>query len=200
MIPTLQKRTKCKLTVVFLLLSLLTFGQNVTVTGTILSAEDEQPIIGANVSVVGTQLGTSTDFNGVYTISVPPDGTLLFSYIGFISQEIAVNGQSTINVTMATDRQVLEDVIVVGYKKEIKSNISSAISTVKAENINHLPLSGLDQALQGQAAGVQVTQVTGAPGEGQDLRGVGRAVLGAVPGGNVPGSGDRVRQRPPRER
>ena len=178
MIPTLQKRTKCKLTVVFLILSILTFGQNVTVTGTILSAEDEQPIIGANVSIVGTQLGTSTDFNGVYTISIPPDGTLLFSYIGFVSQEIAVNGQSSINVTMVTDRQVLEDVIVVGYKKEIKSNISSAISTVKAENINHLPLSGLDQALQGQAAGVQVTQVTGAPGDDIAVRIRGAGTLG----------------------
>ncbi len=78
-----------------------------------------------------------------------------------------VNGQWTeLPSTSRWSRTInySQDVVVVGYKKEIKSNISSAISTVKAENINHLPLSGLDQALQGQAAGVQVTQTTGAPG------------------------------------
>ncbi|MBP7239702.1 MAG: SusC/RagA family TonB-linked outer membrane protein, partial [Saprospiraceae bacterium] len=178
MIPTLLKSTKCQLTGALFLLSLLAFGQNVTVTGTVLSGEDDQPLIGASIGVLGTQLGTSTDINGTYSISVALDAVLQFNYTGFLTQEVAVNGQTSIDITLQTDRQLLEDVVVVGYKKEIKSNISSAISTVKAENINHLPLSGLDQALQGQAAGVQVTQTTGAPGDDIAVRIRGAGTLG----------------------
>lgn len=143
----------------------ITNAQMITVTGTILSGEDQQPIIGANVILVGTDKGTSTDFNGFYSIEAPVDGTLLFSYIGYQSIEMPIHGQAQINVTLKTDQQLLEDVVVVGYKKEIKSNISSAISTVKAEDIEHLPVIGLEQALQGQAAGIQVTQATGSPGD-----------------------------------
>jgi TonB-dependent SusC/RagA subfamily outer membrane receptor len=143
----------------------LTKAQNITVTGTILSGEDHQPVIGANVILVGTDKGATTDFNGFYTLDAPPDGRLLFSFIGYQSLELPINGQTKIDVTLKTDQQLLEDVVVVGYKKEIKSNVSSAISTVKAENIEHLPVIGLEQALQGQAAGIQVTQATGSPGD-----------------------------------
>jgi len=157
---------------------LLVTGQNLTITGTVLSGEDQQPLIGVNVVVVGTQDGTITDFNGVYTVSAPADAVLQFSYTGFVTQDVNVGGRTTISLTLEPDNQLLEDVVVVGYKKEIKSNISSAISTVKAENINHLPLSGLDQALQGQAAGVQVTQTTGAPGDDIAVRIRGAGTLG----------------------
>ncbi len=170
--------TKFNLTCSLILLSLLVTGQNLTITGTVLSGEDQQPLIGVNVVVVGTQDGTITDFNGVYTVSAPADAVLQFSYTGFVTQDVNVGGRTTISLTLEPDNQLLEDVVVVGYKKEIKSNISSAISTVKAENINHLPLSGLDQALQGQAAGVQVTQTTGAPGDDIAVRIRGAGTLG----------------------
>ncbi|MBK8831641.1 MAG: TonB-dependent receptor [Saprospiraceae bacterium] len=172
------KATKLHLTSSLILLSLLVTGQNLTITGTVLSGEDQQPLIGVNVVVVGTQDGTITDFNGVYTVSAPADAVLQFSYTGFVTQDVNVGGRITISLTLEPDNQLLEDVVVVGYKKEIKSNISSAISTVKAENINHLPLSGLDQALQGQAAGVQVTQTTGAPGDDIAVRIRGAGTLG----------------------
>lgn len=172
------KATKLYLTSSLLLLSVLVTGQNITITGILLSAEDQQPLIGANIVVVGTLDGTITDFNGAFTISAPADAVLQFSYTGFITQDVQVGGRTTINITLVADNELLEDVIVVGYKKEIKSNISSAISTVKAENINHLPLSGLDQALQGQAAGVQVTQTTGAPGDDIAVRIRGAGTLG----------------------
>ncbi|HSF88553.1 MAG TPA: SusC/RagA family TonB-linked outer membrane protein, partial [Saprospiraceae bacterium] len=172
------KAAKLHLTSSFLLLAVLVTGQNLTITGTVLSGEDQQPMIGVNVVVIGTQDGTITDFNGVYTLSAPADAVLQFSYTGFVTQDVNVGGRTTINLTLEPDNQLLEDVVVVGYKKEIKSNISSAISTVKAENINHLPLSGLDQALQGQAAGVQVTQTTGAPGDDIAVRIRGAGTLG----------------------
>ncbi len=172
------KAAKLHLTCSLLLLSVLVTGQNITITGIILSDEDQQPLIGVNVVVLGTQDGTITDFNGTYSISALADAVLQFSYTGFVTQDVIVGGQTTINLTLEADNQLLEDVVVIGYKKEIKSNISSAISTVKAENISHLPLSGLDQALQGQAAGVQVTQTTGAPGDDIAVRIRGAGTLG----------------------
>ena len=170
---------RIQLTGGLLLLSMLVAGQNLTISGTVTSGEDQQPLIGANIIVLGTPDGTVTDINGQYTISAASDATLQFSYTGFVAQDINVNGRTIIDITLAADNQLLEDVVVVGYKKEIKSNISSAISTVKAENINQLPLSGLDQALQGQAAGVQVTQTTGAPGDDIAVRIRGAGTLGS---------------------
>ena len=111
----------------------LTKAQNITVTGRILSAEDHQPMISAIVALVGTSQGTTTDYDGVYAIEAPADGRLLFSFIGYHSVEVPINGQTEISVTLKIDEQLLEDVVVVGYKKEIKSNVSSAISTVKAD-------------------------------------------------------------------
>ena len=170
--------TKVFLTGSLMLLSIFAMAQNLTVSGTVYSGDDQQPLIGVNVVIIGTQLGTVTDFNGVYTLEAPADAVLHFSYTGYITQEIPVNGRTTIGITLISDAQLLEDVVVIGYTKEIKSNISSSISTVKAENIEHLPLSGLDQALQGQAAGVQVTQTTGAPGDDIAVRVRGSGTLG----------------------
>ena len=153
-------------------------AQDIAITGTVISGEDQQPIIGANVIVLGTTRGTTTDFNGQFSVEAPSDGRLLFSFIGYQSVELPIRGQATFLVTLETDQQLLEDVVVVGYKKEIKSNVSSAISTVKSKDIEHLPLIGLDQALQGQAAGVQVTQTTGAPGDDIAVRIRGAGTLG----------------------
>jgi TonB-linked SusC/RagA family outer membrane protein len=161
-----------------LLLSFTLTAQNITVSGTVLSTEDNQPIIGANIVVAGTTQGTVTDFNGAYTLEAPSDGTLIFSYTGYQSQEIRVQGRSTIDLSLQTDQKLLDDVVVVGYKKEIKTNVSSSISTVKAKDIEGLPLLGIDQALQGQATGVQVTQTTGAPGDDIAVRIRGAGTLG----------------------
>ena len=179
MTRSIRNAAKIQLTGGLLLLSMLVAGQNLTISGTVTSGEDQQPLIGANIVVLGTPDGTVTDVNGHYTVSAAADATLQFSYTGFIAQDIIVSGRTIIDITLAADNQLLEDVVVVGYKKEIKSNISSAISTVKAENINQLPLSGLDQALQGQAAGVQVTQTTGAPGDDIAVRIRGAGTLGS---------------------
>ena len=166
------------MTLLLTFLSVCLHGQDLTISGTVASAEDQQPMIGVNVVVKGTTLGTSTDFNGAYTIQAPSDAILEFSFIGFIIQAIPVDGRTQINVTLHTDNKLLEDVIVVGYKKEIKSNVSTSISSVKAKNIEHLPLTGMDQALQGQVAGVQVTQATGAPGDDIAVRIRGAGTLG----------------------
>src|SRR5688572_5793081 len=167
--------------ILFSLLMLLAFtasGQTMNVSGAVTSGEDQLPLIGVSISVKGTSQGTVTDIDGRYSIDVAPDAVLLFVYTGFQSKEVAVNGLSEVNVILMTDEKLLEDVIVVGYKKEIKSNVSSAISSVKAKDIERLPLTGLDQALQGQAAGVQITQATGAPGDDIAVRIRGAGTLG----------------------
>lgn len=161
-----------------LLLSILSYGQNLTITGIVVSGEDGQPLIGANISVKETQEGTITDYNGEFSISAAADAVLQISYTGYLTLDIDVNGRTKLDVTLLENKLLLEDVVVIGYTKEIKSNISSAISTVKAEQIAHLPLTGLDQALQGQAAGLQITQTTGAPGDDIAVRIRGAGTLG----------------------
>lgn len=178
MTTTILNKIKLSVTLLLTFLSIFSYGQDLTISGTVTSGEDQQPMIGVNVIIKGTTLGASTDFNGAYTLQAPSDAILEFSFIGFIGQSVPVNGQTHIDVTLQTDKKVLEDVIVVGYKKEIKSNVSTAISSVKAKNIEHLPLTGLDQALQGQVAGVQVTQATGAPGDDIAVRIRGAGTLG----------------------
>ncbi|MEP6646229.1 MAG: TonB-dependent receptor [Saprospiraceae bacterium] len=178
MTTTILNKMKLSVTLLLTFLSFQLMAQEITVSGIVTSGEDQQPMIGVNVIVKGTTTGAATDYNGAYTLQAPADAILEFSFIGFISQTIPVNNQSHLDVTLQTDKKVLDDVIVVGYKKEIKSNVSSAISSVKAKNIEHLPLTGLDQALQGQVAGVQVTQATGAPGDDIAVRIRGAGTLG----------------------
>ncbi len=178
MAETLFKMSKTILTCTLVLLSYFASSQTIMVSGSVTSDEDKLPLIGVSVAVKGTQLGTSTDLNGLFSLEVAPDAVLQFNYTGFQSVEVPVKGQTLLDVSLKTDEQILEDVVVVGYKKEIKSNVSSSISSIKAKDIEHLPLLGIDQALQGQAAGVQITQATGAPGDDIAVRIRGAGTLG----------------------
>src|SRR6188508_3549561 len=126
---TILNKMKTSLTTFLTFLSVLAMGQQITVSGTVTSAEDQQPMIGVNVVIMGTTLGASTNYDGAYTLQANPGDTLQFSFIGYQPQNIPVNGRSQINVILATDEKILEDVTVVGYKKEIKSNVSTAITS-----------------------------------------------------------------------
>jgi TonB-linked SusC/RagA family outer membrane protein len=163
-----------------LLLNLPLFAQTgpIEVTGTITSAADKLPLIGVTVVEKGAQNGTITDENGQYTITVSPNAILVFSYIGYENQEVAVEGRRTLDLVMGESSQILKEVVVTGYKKEIKSDVASAISSVKSKDIEKLVVLGIDQALQGQAAGVMVTQSTGAPGDDIAVRIRGAGTLG----------------------
>ncbi len=155
------------------------FAQKHSVTGTVTSAEDKLPIIGATVLEKGTQNGTLTNTEGWYTLTVAsPTAVLVFTYIGLENVELPVAGQTTINVTMTTSNALLKDVVVTGYRKEIRSDVSAAIASIKSKDIDKLVVIGVDQALQGQAPGVMVTQVTGAPGDDIAVRIRGAGTLG----------------------
>lgn len=138
-----------------------------TITGTVTA--EGQPLPGASVSIKGTSTGTITDFDGKYSIKVNSGATLVFSYVGFSSKEVVVGNQKTINVTLDSDNK-LDEIVVIGYGTKRKSDLTGAVSTISAKDVAQVPVSRVDQALQGRAAGVQITQNSGAPGAGTSIR------------------------------
>ena len=134
-----------------------------TVTGTV--SDSNGVIPGVNIIVKNTSKGTVTDFDGKYTINnVDPNDVLVFSFIGYTTQEISVDGRAVINVVMAEDSQALDEIILVGYSSVKKSNVTSAVSVVDLGDLEKTRVPNIAQALQGQIAGVQVTSNSGAPG------------------------------------
>ncbi len=150
-----------------LLLSCVATSFAQTVTGTVTA--DGQPLPGATVVVKGSTTGTSTDFDGNYTINASAENTLVFSYVGYSTKEVVVGNQTTINVTLEQDN-ALDEVVVIGYGTQRKSDLTGSVSSVSSEDITAVPVARVDQALQGRASGVQVTQVNGAPGAGTVIR------------------------------
>lgn len=158
----------------FLLPIFILFGSTVyaqtTVTGTV-SEEGVGPIPGANIVVKGTSVGTQTDFDGNYTIDVPSsDAVLVFSYIGLKTQEISVNGRSTINVALAEDATQLSEVVVIGYGTTTIKDATGAVAAVTSEDFNQGVIASPEQLIQGKTAGVQISQSSGEPGAGVDIR------------------------------
>lgn len=141
------------------------------VGGTVISADDSGGLPGVNVIIKGTTLGTVTDANGHYEIEVgSSEAILVFSFVGFTSQEVAVGDRTTIDITLSSDVSTLEDVVVIGYGIIKKSDLTGSLSSVKGEDIDAFPTSSPLLALSGRAAGVQIIQNTGAPGASVSVR------------------------------
>lgn len=160
---------------VTLLLSVTAFAQKmVTVTG-VVTDETDQPMIGAGVMQSGTSNGVITDIDGKYSIKVPADAVLVFNYISYKTVEIPVAGQTAINVKLAPDTNLLEEVVVIGYGTMKRSDLTGSVSSVSAKSIENYKTASVVEALGGQIAGVNVTLSDGAPGSGYDIkiRGVG---------------------------
>ena len=144
-------------------------AQNITVKGNVKDVNGE-PLIGVNVLQVGTTNGIITDFDGNYQLNVPSNARLSFSFIGYRTQYVTVNGRKQINVTLEEDARTLEEVVVVGYGTMKKSDISGAVTTVNQEAVMRRVPQNIGQALQGAAAGVIVTQQDGAPDANAAIR------------------------------
>ncbi len=144
-----------------------------SVSGTITDATGT-PLPGASIIEKGTTNGTQSDFDGNFTIEVANGATLIVSYVGFAKQEVQVDGQSSINVSLEEDASQLDEVVLVGYGTQSRVAVTNAISSVTSEDLVETPAIGVQQALQGRAAGVQVTN-TGAPGSNPlvTIRGLG---------------------------
>lgn len=142
----------------------------IKVVGRLLNAETNEPLIGATILVKNTGTGTTTDETGAFLIEVEEGATLIINYIGFKEKIVRVNKANLGDIYMVTDAAQLKEVVVIGYGTQKRSDLTGALSSVGEEEIKALPVTGLDQALQGRAAGVQVTQNSGAPGGGVSIR------------------------------
>lgn len=162
-----NKLLKYQLFLVFLFIGSIIYGQ--TVAGVVSDADG--PVPGANVLIEGTSTGTSTDFDGNFEINVKSGDILVVSFIGFVTQKITYSGQSSIDVLLEPDAQQLDEVVVTGYGTSVrKEDLTGAVSVVGVKDIEKAPLSTVDQALQGRASGVQITQNSGAAGAGLKVR------------------------------
>jgi TonB-linked SusC/RagA family outer membrane protein len=142
----------------------------VTVSGQIVD-EANEPVIGAGVMQKGTSTGAVTDLDGYYTLRVPEGSTLVFSCIGYLSQEIVVPaGGGTLNLTLATDNMMIEETVVVGYGVQKKSDLTGSISSVKEEDLTHRTITDASQALQGKTAGVTAYSSSAAPGSSPSIQ------------------------------
>lgn len=148
------------------------FAQNRKITGRVTGADDGQPLPGVSVMVQGTKIGTLTDGDGQYTLSVPSDGgTLAFTFIGYATQSINITGNNTYNVKLASStRQLTEVVIQDSYGRQSKKSYTGAAATVSGAENENKPFSTFQQALQGEVAGVAVTTNSGQPGANSQVR------------------------------
>lgn len=154
-----------------LLLSHFALAQEWRVTGVVTDADYKDPLVGVNVIVQGLSgVGTVTDFDGRFSINVPAGRSLVFSYIGYKDQVIAVNSNTTLNVVLQSDTKLLEEMVVIGYGTMKKSDLTGAVTSIKADALQKTPASGIDQALQGRAAGVTVNANSGQPGAAATIR------------------------------
>ncbi len=153
-----------------IMMSLVVFGQQVRVSGTVTDASDRQPLPGVNVVVKGTLTGTVTGVNGEYSIMASPGDVLVFSFIGYMPQEVTVGEGNVINVALKTDVQALEEVVVIGYGTVKKSDATGSVAAVSAKDFNRGAITSPQELLVGKTAGVVITTSGGAPGSGATIR------------------------------
>ena len=153
------------------------------VSGTVTSAVDKSVLPGASVSLKGTRIETTTDSKGKFSINAKANSTLVFSFVGYKTIEIAIGGKSIINASLPTSDNALDEVVVVGYGTSLKKDLSGSVASVSAKDIKSMPITSFEQGMQGRVAGVQVMQGNSAPGGAPQVR-----IRGAntVLGGNEP--------------
>ena len=162
--------------------AMLAQENSITVKGVVKDAKGET-IPAANIVVKGTTIGTVADWDGNYQINVPKGSTLVFSYIGFASKEVAIGSQNVINVVLSEDTQALDEVVVVAYGTRKKGTISGSVGVIKADVLENVPVASFDQALQGKATGLQVLANSGEPSAPASfqIRGVNSINAGTTP-------------------
>lgn len=184
------------LTVLLVLGTLVSYAQQ-TVSGKVTAADDGSPIPGVNILEKGTSNGTVTSADGTFKIDVAANATLVFSFVGYTTREVSVGSQSTLNVSLQPDVTSLSEVVVIGYGEVNKRDVTGAVASIKAEDFNKGIIASPEQLIMGKTAGVQITQSSGEPGAGVNLRIRGTS---SVRGGNnplfvvdgIPLSGDNV--------
>ncbi|QCK15382.1 SusC/RagA family TonB-linked outer membrane protein [Mangrovivirga cuniculi] len=158
-------------------------GQGKVITGTV-TDQDNAPIPGANVIIRGTAQGTVTDVDGNYSINMPPGYTILvFSFVGFMNEEVRVTTETTIDVTLYPDIQSLTELVITGYTSEKLDRLSGSVGTVESKQMEDIPIPSFDQVLQGKTAGLYISSGSGQPGSSATVRLRGS---GSINAGNTP--------------
>ncbi len=155
----------------------------INITGRVVDKLSGEGLPSVAITIKGTSRGTVTDLDGNYTLEANQGDVLVFSYIGFVTQEVAVNNQTQINISLDEDVEALDEVVVVGYGSQTKREVTSSIASISSKDIKEMPIVGIDQSIQGRAAGVVVINNTGEPGGGITMRIRGTTSIG---GGNEP--------------
>ncbi len=148
----------------------MAFGQTQNVKGQVLSDSDGEPLIGVSIIEKGTTNGTVTDADGNFSISIARDALLTVSYMGYITQTVKVEGNDPVKINLVEDSKQLEDVVVVGYGTQRKSDLTGAVASVGAKDLKNRSTTDAAAAIQGKAAGVQVLNSSGKPGQGASIR------------------------------
>lgn len=152
----------------YLMLPLGIFAQSISVTGVVKDASGET-VIGATVREKGTDNATVTDLNGNYTIRIAPKAALVFSYVGYKSAEVNVGGRTSVNVTLQEDNHTLNELVVIGYGTMKKSDLTGAVGSLAAKDMENAPVANIGQAMQGKIAGLQVVDA-GKPGDNVSIK------------------------------
>ena len=160
----------------------LAFAQNLQVSGTV-TEPNGTPVIGATVVVEGTTIGTSTDLQGQFTLSAPTNGTLVVSFIGFEESKIAINGKTTVNVTLLEASKAIDDVIVIAFGEAKKEAFTGSAKVVSSDDLSKTQSTNVSDALVGKVSGMQMSSASGRPGTRQNItiRGVGSVNAGTEP-------------------
>src|SRR6056297_192406 len=163
---------KLTLILTFLLFVGLTASAQMQISGTVTNAETGEPIPGVSIVVQGqTTIGTTTDMDGNYSFEVPSGAeTLVFSFVGMQTKEVAINGRNTINVSLQPAVQEMEEVVVTGYGTTREREFTGSIGKVQSEKLEEVTMESVEQILQGNVAGLQSMAVSGTPGGAQDIR------------------------------
>lgn len=170
----MNRRIHCLLLVIMglFLIQSNSFAQGRVISGTV-TGQDGTELIGVNIILKGTSVGTITSMTGEFSLTIPADvadPVLIVSYIGYKSLEISVGERTIFDILMEEDAAMLDEVVVTGYGTQRKVDVTGSVSSVETNDLNTIPLASIDQVLQGRAAGVNITQNTGAPGEGVAVR------------------------------
>ena len=141
-----------------------TFSQNIQVSGTVTDKEQGDVLLGVSVIIKGTTKGTQTDFDGKYSITVnKPDDILVFTYLGYKTKEVNIGGKSSLNVSLSSDNEVLDEIVIVGYGSSRKSDLTGSVVTIGGDDLKKQSISNVAEALTGRLPGVQVTSSEGSP-------------------------------------
>lgn len=170
-----MKKIKLFFIMMAMMVSSVAFAQNITVKGVVSEAASGEPIPFAAIQVKGSMTGATADMDGNYTVSVPSNGTLVFSSIGYATAEVAVNGRSVVNCALEADSESLDETIVVAYGVQKKSSFVGSASQISGEGLKKMQTSNISKSLEGSVAGLQTSSSTGTPGSGASIqiRGIG---------------------------